>query len=166
MNRTFTISKNSNKPMPEGPDNPGFTPYSERPIKFAGFREVRGSVLKAYVTLYGTGFDMPRFQPGLEAALREVPAPEPSAGRPGLGFVILHQGRTGDYVVVCWWDHENELPTRVFVRDDKRWRPADTESFCVWDLEIMWFERSAYIETVLRPSAPSKQEYLERHFSV
>lgn len=158
--------KNWIKPMPEAPDDPGFTPYSERPIKFAGFREVRGNVLKSYITLYGSGFDMPRFQPGLEAALSEVPAPDPPNGRPGLGFVILHQGRTGDYVVVCWWDHENELPTRVYVRDDDGWRTANDESFCIWDLEIMWFERNAYVETLLRRSGASKEEYLERHLSV
>lgn len=42
------------------------------------------------------------------------------------------------------------MPTRVFLRDRGNWRPArDGESFCVWDLEIMWHERCAYIRTML-----------------
>lgn len=71
-----------------------------------------------------------------------MPPADPSSGRPGLGFTIFHQGFDGDYVVVCWWDRENELPTKVWPWDGNTWRRALVgESFCMWDLEMFWFER-------------------------
>jgi hypothetical protein len=87
-----------------------------------------------------------------------VPAVAP--GRPGLGFAILHRGRTGDYLILCWWDHENELPTRVWVRDESGWRPARSESTCVWDLRVLWWEREAYVATVLAGRDDGAAAYL------
>ena len=58
-----------------------------------------------------------------------------------------------------WWERENELPIRVFVRAADGWRPAaDGESFCVWDLRVIWWEREAYVNTLLAGRPP--EEYL------
>jgi hypothetical protein len=58
--------------------------------------------------------------------------------------------------VLAWWDNENELPLRVFVRElegDSQWRAArGVESFCVWDLQVIAFERDAYVATLLAGS--------------
>jgi hypothetical protein len=41
----------------------------------------------------------------------------------------------------------------VFVRAGAAWRPAQgSESICVWDLELLWFERQAYVGAVLVPA--------------
>lgn len=78
----------------------------------------------------------------------------------------MHRGRDVDYVVQAWWDRENELPVRVYVRDDGPWRAArNGESFCVWDLEIMNHERNAYVETVLSGEANGPEAYLGRIFA-
>jgi hypothetical protein len=74
----------------------------------------------------------------------------------GLAFTILHQGASSDFFILCWWDGQIELPTRVHVRGPQGWRPAvGGESFCVWDLRVIWWEREAYVNTVLagRPDA-------------
>ena len=85
--------------------------------------------------------------------------------RPGVGFAISHQGNGADYAVLGWWDNENELPLRVVVRPqtpDGSWRPArDGESVCVWDLEVIWFERQSYVQTLL--NGGTVEDYLERH---
>lgn len=140
-----------------------YVPYSPRRIRLEGYRDAGGHRLKVYSVVFGDDeLDAARFESGIETALTKLPPPNSAGGRPGLGFVILHQGRTGDYVVLCWWDHENELPTRIFLNDESGWRPAVNESFCVWDLEIMWFERSAYVETLLNLDGGSKEAYLAR----
>ena len=129
--------------------------------------EGHSCTLKIYSIEYGDDeFDRARFEPGLELAIREIPPADQSAGRFGVGFAILHQGKTGDYVVLSWWDRENELPTRVFLRDGRQWRPADTsESFCVWDIEVICFERGAYLNSVLCKKGASMQDYLAAHIA-
>lgn len=139
-------------------------PYSPREIRFWGLREPGRWALKLYSVLYGPGpVDWEGFEPALQMAERQLPKVDESRGRPGLGFLIAHQGRTGDYVVLAWWDHENELPLRVWVRRgrDKPWCPAkDGESVCVFDLEILWAERRAWVETMLTKAEPNHAGYL------
>jgi hypothetical protein len=96
-----------------------------------------------------------------------LPEPDPAAGRPGLGILIAHQGLTGDYTVLAWWDSENELPIRVWVRrdgeSDRGWRPAQGgESVCVWDLEILAAERDAWVDTMMSSAGPDPAAYRER----
>jgi hypothetical protein len=121
--------------------------------------------LKLYsIALDRAAFDEARFRRGLEMALESLPAPARTTSRPGVGFCILHQGRGADYVVLAWWDRENELPLRVFVSTsaDPEWRPArGSESVCVWDLEVIGFERDAYVRTVLAEPAVPVQAYLD-----
>jgi hypothetical protein len=127
-------------------------PYAPRPIRFDGLRTPGAWRVKTYVlTLPDEPFDRSRFADGERRALAELPA-ETSAARPGLALLVLHQGRGADYAVLGWWDRENELPLRVWVRphDEPAWRPArGGESLCVWDLQVLWHEREAYVATVL-----------------
>jgi hypothetical protein len=138
--------------------------FKSRPIDFQGIHEVDGYRLKVYSILYGSKrFESAFVEKGITAALKALPEPALTDTRPGVGFLIVHLGLTGDYLVLCWWDNENELPIRVFVFDNDRWRPAQgSESVCVWDLEVLWFERQAYVETVLRHSGRGVEEYMKR----
>lgn len=84
-------------------------------------------------------------------------------GRCGAGFLIEHQGNSLDYLVLGWWDRENELPLRVYVRDaGTPWRAArGGESVCVWDLQVVWAERPAYVGTVMNPAMGDVAAYLQ-----
>ncbi len=128
-----------------------FTPYAPRRLSFLGTRVINRFQLKCYSLQYGDGpFDYPKFEPGLSLAVSQLPSPAKTDGRPGVGFIVMHQGRTGDYLILGWWDRENELPLRVFVREETTWRPAvGGESLCVWDLRVLWHEREAYVATIL-----------------
>jgi hypothetical protein len=139
-----------------------FQPYEPRPLDFLGVETVSGFRLKAYAIRFGGAeLDKDRFAGGWALARAALPQPAVAASRPGLGFAILHQGRTGDYFVLGWWDRENELPLHVFVRDSNGWRPAaNGESVCVWDLRLIWHEREAYVRTMLAGSPCDEAAYL------
>jgi PhnB protein len=128
-------------------------PYSPRPIEWMGSASHGDWRIKQYSIVWGGGgLDERRFAGGLPLALAALPDPAVTLRRPGVAVLIRHQGRTADYLVLTWWDNENELPLRVFVRDGDRddWRSAaEHESFCVWDLEVLWAERNAYVQTML-----------------
>lgn len=59
-----------------------------------------------------------------------------------------------------------ELPLRNFVREfeSTAWRAArEAESIRVWDLDVIRFERDAYVRCVLAdPAAPDLDDYLAR----
>ncbi len=143
-------------------------PFEPRPTSFHGLRSAGGWQLKLYSIRHGAGpVDWDFFAPGIALAEAALPQPAAAEGRPGVGFLIVHQGRTGNYVVLGWWDRENELPLRIFVHPGVPggiWRRNEgSESICVWDLEIIWAERGFYVETMLVSTGESVPEYLSRH---
>jgi len=139
-----------------------YTRFAPRASAFHGIVEHAGHRLKGYAVRFADPpVDWEAHREGIDLALAALPAADPAAGRPGLGFLIVHRGRAAEYVVLGWWDRQNELPVRVFVRNEGPWRPArDGESFCVWDLELVAAERDAYVETVLGGGTP--EAYLAR----
>jgi hypothetical protein len=159
-------------------------PFSARPIRFRDVVTHDGWRLKRYAISAGRAAgiehatadvamaDWPDFAAGRELALGELPLPARTAERPGVGFLVEHRGAGADYLVLGWWDRENELPMRVVVREQEAgavWRPARTsESFCVWDLQVMAFERDAYVATVLAPDADhgAIDAYVAHHLQI
>jgi hypothetical protein len=141
-------------------------PYRPRTIRFLELHEWRGWRLKLYSVQYaGTALERDVFAEGLALALPTLPSPAVTVQRPGVGFVVLHQGRGISYVVLAWWDRENEIFSRTFWRPfgaDSYWREgAAGETACVWDLQVFWSEREAYLRHVLvREGAPDLDAYL------
>lgn len=143
-------------------------PYRDRAIRPLGIREARGWRLKAYAVQYHPG-DLHEsvYDDGLAVATGELPQPPVTRERAGVGFVIFHQGRGVRFLGLNWWDRENELFNRVMVRgleEDELWVWARAgEVACVWDLQVMAFEREAWVDSVLRrPRAPDVEGYLTR----
>jgi hypothetical protein len=140
-------------------------PYAPRHIEFRGQRRFRGWRLKVYsIALTSAPVDLAEFETAFQAAELSLPDPDAESGRPGLGILIAHQGKTGDYTVLGWWNHENELPLQIWVRRSRSegWRPAEAgESVCVWDLQVIWHERQAWISAMLAPAGPDADAYLQ-----
>ena len=140
-----------------------FKQYQPRPLKFLGVESVAGYSLKIYAIRHPEqNFAPERFAVWQNLAAAALPQPTITEERSGVGFAVLHQAQGSDYLILCWWDRENELPTRVFLKTDAEdWRIAGVnESFCVWDLRVVWWEREAYVGTVLAGSADALESYL------
>jgi len=80
------------------------------------------------------------------------------------GFTIAHDAATTGLGLVYWWANDNELHHRTFsasLDDPGALTPADgTGLACVWELEVIDFERRAWLEDVLVAADPER--YLER----
>lgn len=142
-------------------------PFSPRPIRSLGPVAVGDWILKRYsICLGGESVDPADFEPAFEMACASLPSPDRNDRRPGVGFVIFHAGRGADYAVLGWWDRENEMPVRIFVREHApaaTWRKGlGDESFCVWDLQVIAFERDAYVQTLLADPPLGRDAYLDR----
>jgi hypothetical protein len=149
--------------------------FEPRRIRFCGVIALGDFRLKRYeVTRFGhpEAHDCRAHFVSVRGAVPGLlPEPARTAARPGVGVLIEHCGAGADYLVVGWWDRENELPIRILVREQKpsaEWRAAGpTESFCVWDLQVIGFERDAYVRTILAPGADeaSVDRYLAAAYS-
>jgi hypothetical protein len=75
-------------------------------------------------------------------------------------------------IIVDWWENENELRHRVFkavpeAPEAFREITHTGESFCVWELAVIGFEREAWINTVLAAAdLQSLDVYLGGHLGV
>jgi hypothetical protein len=129
-------------------------PFAPRERRFEQVVELVGYRLKLYTVRYAEReLSSEARDYALSAAAPLLPQPACTDSRPGVGFAIHHAGRGMDFFVLAWWDEENELCTRVLARtqsDVREWREVRYHTVgCVWDLEIVAFERDAYVATVL-----------------
>ncbi|HEY5553018.1 MAG TPA: VOC family protein, partial [Opitutaceae bacterium] len=143
--------------------------YSPRPTRAMGVLEKRGWRLKRYrIHAPGRDFDGQDWEKGIDSIAGLLPQPPRAAGRAGAGFVIEHPGHGVDYLVLCWWDSENELFNRVLTCDPSTpgaWMLATSgTTACVWDLAVVNFERDSWVETMLC-AKPDADAYLARVFS-
>lgn len=145
--------------------------YRTRPVRYLKTLEDGGWRMK----LYGISADGPEPRPELLIAAKEVAfetLPEPSGGgRYGVGFVIVHDGRDGCYVLVDWWQGEDMLYQHLYLspKGQPRGLERHTESgltACVWELAVISFERQAWLDSVLKnPESPNIEHYMECSFS-
>jgi hypothetical protein len=147
------------------------TPYKPRHVRFIRREDVEGWQLK----LYGIAVNGEEPRPEFVEAVRDLaatvlPQPPVADDRYGVGFAIAHDARSLGIALVYWWQAENELHQRIYVsrKDDPRafTQVENQPAGCVWELEVVDFERRAWIEDVLaRPGGPDLHRYLERSFS-
>ena len=79
---------------------------------------------------------------------------------PGVpGFTIAHQGRSAAMALVYWWAEENEVHRRAYAGPELA-PLTDTGMACVWELEVIDFERRAWLDDVLINA--DVDAYLER----
>ena len=90
-------------------------------------------------------------RPALAAATRRVAADAIPAGAPG--FTIAHDAATAALAIVYWWANGNEIHARYFAAPTEvpgALAPLhDTGMACVWELEVIDFERRAWLHDVL-----------------
>ena len=146
-------------------------PYKPRHVNFVRREDVQGWQLK----LYGIAVNGQELRPAFVEATRDLAAqvlPQPAVGEDhyGVGFAIAHDARAVGIALVYFWKSENELHQRIYVSpkdDPAAFTPVENQpAGCVWELEVVDFERRAWLEDVLsNPKGPDIDAYLERSFS-
>jgi hypothetical protein len=92
-------------------------------------------------------------------------ARNPTTNSYGLGYVIFHEGRLANWLLLDWWADEIQIRHHLYRSDSAT--PAGFERVtsdliaCIWELRLIAFEREAWIETMLKsPDRPDVQRYL------
>jgi len=83
--------------------------------------------------------------------LLHMKSARPLVWRDTPAFAIFHDGASARYLVLGWWGNDNEMFIAVAVERDGRWIEDTTRySFCLWDMEVMWHERNAFVQHMYR----------------
>lgn len=149
-----------------------FKPYQERPIRFAGTTAYNGWNMKQYSISVNDEYVQPALFEAATTQLEHILPREPvNDSHYGVGFLILHEGYDGNYIIASWWVGENMLCNHILAAPAES--PYEFKSFresgivaCVWELEIMYFEKRLWSQAVLQNSQqPDFDRYLSIGFS-
>jgi hypothetical protein len=150
--------------------------YTPRLVKALPPVQASGRVLKAYGMFAeperAASLPEPEWLGQRAAAVLSEPAGE---GDHPVGFLIMHYGAEGDYLLVSQWYDANMLKhwvrgTPLGAADSAEFAPLEQQALiaCVWELEVIRFERDAWVNTVLahgRLDESSLGAYLATTFS-
>jgi hypothetical protein len=79
-------------------------------------------------------------------------------------FAICHDGATARYLTLGWWGNENEMFIAVAADDGSGWvEDTSRYSFCLWDMEVMWHERNAFVVDMYG-ATPNLETYRANRF--
>jgi len=141
--------------------------YEPRQIQFLELFEAQDWRLKVYSILYGDKtVDQDLMTAAKKTALNFLPQPATTPNYYGVGFVSVHQGKSYDFVTVAYWTYDTELRHQTYMRpssSSSTLEPLTGElSLDVWDLRLLAFERTAWVETILQTESPTLDAYLAR----
>ena len=73
----------------------------------------------------------------------------------GLGFVVIHEGEAGTWLLMDWWAHGDILCQRLSFGQNAQFEPVDDRPLaaCVWELAVISHERDAWIRHMMSGSA-------------
>ncbi len=134
--------------------------YAPRPLRHLTLWQVGPIRAKTYHVGRRTPRE-DRVQAAHAAAARMGPESEAEGGSHGLGFVVLHEGEAGTWLLMDWWAHGDILCQRLSLDTGAGFRPADDRPLlaCVWELPVIAHERGAWVRHMMR-AAPSPDGYL------
>jgi hypothetical protein len=145
-------------------------PYEPRHVRFVRREDGEGWRLKLYsIALNGAEPDPAFVEATRDLAASILPQPPVADERYGVGFATAHDATSLYIALIYWWQSENELHQRIYVSPKGEpisfTQVENQPAGCVWELEIVDFERRAWIEDVLAgPDGPDLERYLDRRF--
>ncbi len=146
-------------------------PYQPRTIRFVELHQADGWRLKVYSILHRNKQRDPELLvTATDTALAWLPRPAVTSDRYGVGLLGVHQGSSYDFVTVGYWAYETELRFQTYMRPSTvsyRLEPIGAEELStdVWDIELLAFERDAWMETVLLPDEGDLEGDVDRYLA-
>ena len=145
--------------------------YQKRKIQFVRLLIINDWRFKLYGITYQNEYPNQDLIKVAEQTVRERIKQIPSSQRNyHVGFVGIHDGKTANFIFIDWWADENELHHHIYISSKQK--PTDLEyktptglTACVWDLQLINFERNAWTRLVLQPENPRFDKYLNQRYS-
>jgi hypothetical protein len=153
-----------------------FQAYRTRPIQFLELWNLNGWRLKVYgisarhPTLTPTLIDTKILAKAKKTAGSTAFSAPPPANAYGLGYVIVHEGRYGCWLLLDWWTDEILLQHQLYRAAEESPHPFNRVATdlvaCLWELKVIAFESDAWISTIkASESGATLDGYLDHRFT-
>ena len=147
--------------------------YEPRKIEFREIVQINKWQIKVYSITSRAQFDSMAV---LDSAVNHIPHWFENSKVPGLlthnaAFLIVHEGNDGVWTLINWWTGENMLRSMTFFTkfgESGSFRPVPDTGFmaCVWEMEVISFERAIWVEHILKKAdEPDFASYFENVLS-
>ena len=147
-------------------------PYKKRKIAYHELIEIDGWKIKCYQITKKEAFTATA---NYNEAVRQLPEwlamkNNFDDSHNKIGFLIVHQGTEGVFCIVNWWVGEEMLNTHIFlsgIDSPSVFKKVSGTGLapCIWELEVINFERVTWIDQVLKKKPADFDAYLGAHFS-
>jgi len=129
--------------------------YVPRRVKPRPVVSVNGYRLKPYEIYYAEDGKIRLQEPDLKSLISQcLPASDDPLNH-GVGFVMVHFARDGQYLLLSRWYGGNMLKHDLFEIKQMAdgWQSTSLKSTgivaCVWELQVVTFERQAWVNTAM-----------------
>jgi hypothetical protein len=150
-----------------------FKLYKPREVRFDSLRNQADWSVKVYTITTRPSFEAKEVLENAVARLSEWLDKSKMSGMPtyGVAFLIVHEGRDGIWSLINWWMGGEVLQSMTFFTPfgcpnvfEKP--PAEGFMSCVWEQAVIFFERSQWVEFVLKKAEkPDIKSYLNVHLN-
>lgn len=143
-------------------------PYAPRAFRHDGLWTIDGLIFKAYlINVPGRTHIPPDMLTNAKAYIElTLPAIRTQEREDhALGYVILHAGEEGNWLLVHWWAHK-DIAMRMLASAEigkTQFKSEDHRRFhaCVWEHVVINHERDAWVEEMMRDGG-NASDYLGR----
>lgn len=150
-----------------------FKIYQPRKVEIRGLVKINDWNIKIYTITFRDNFESETVLDNAIGKLSEWLKKSKILGLETyqIAFLIVHGGRDGVWTLLNWWIGENMLQSVTFYTsfDDATQfeeTPQTGGMACVWELEVIDFERKMWIEYILKKSdKPDFTGYLYKHLN-
>ena len=145
--------------------------FKPRPIRFLELLDFNGWKVKTYSISFDSSDITEVITSTVKSNLCEWLLKSKDYNIPtyNIATLIIHKWRGGHFAIISWWTDENMLQVLVYLATNEN--PTHFKLYsdkgivtCVWEMEVLWFERNAWIEEVLRKEINSENinNYLQK----
>ncbi len=141
--------------------------FTPRPIRFLEYTTVNHWTIKIYTITDKKEFTDTRY---IDKAKNQLShwlclSQQTLLENYKIATLILHECKEGCFAIINWWLDENMLQHFVFLAKNSTDNFSAYSSIhgittCIWELEILWFERNAWVELVLKNNNQNFDAYL------
>ncbi|ETX15739.1 hypothetical protein OCH239_11180 [Roseivivax halodurans JCM 10272] len=134
--------------------------YAPRPLRTLASWQVGALAVKVYhIGAAAPSEDL--LQAARNEAARMDQAAMTEADAHGLGFVVIHEGEAGTWLLMDWWAHGDILCQRLSLARGAEFEAMDDRPLaaCVWELAVIGHERDAWLRHMMT-GGPDPEGYL------